>query len=69
MKVIEERINNRTGETVEVSWGNAMTSDFSVIGSVMRIVEMKRHQEAGREESAHNPVIELFTTIAIRIEL
>ena len=69
MKVIEERINNRTGETVEVSWGNAITSDFSVVGSVMNIIEMKRDQEAGREQESYNPVLDRFTTVAIRVVL
>lgn len=69
MKVIEERINNRTGESVEVSWGNAITSDFSVIGSVVNIIAMKRDQEAGRDKEGHNPVLDRFTTVAIRIEL
>jgi cell division GTPase FtsZ len=69
MKVIEKRINNRTGEEVEVSWGNVITSDFSVVHSVMNILEMKRDQEAGRENPDHNPVLDRFTTIAIHIEL
>ena len=69
MKVIEHRVNNRTGERVENSWGNVITSDFSVIHSVMNILEMKRDQEAGRAEEGHNRVIDLFTTIAITIEL
>lgn len=69
MKVIEERINNRTGETVEVSWGNAIDSDFSIIKSVVNILEMKRDQEAGKAEENHNPVLDRFTTVAIRIEL
>jgi hypothetical protein len=69
MKVIEERINNRTGERVEVSWGNVITSDFSVVHSVMNIIEMKRDQEAGKENPNHNPVLDRFTTVAIRVEL
>jgi hypothetical protein len=69
MKVIEERISNRTGERVEVSWGNVITSDFSIIQSVCSIIEMKRDQERGREEPDHNPVLDRFTTVAIRIEL
>lgn len=69
MKVIETRKDNRTGETVEVSWGNNITSDFSIIGSVVNILEMKRDQEAGRAEENHNPVLDRFTTVAIRIEL
>lgn len=69
MKVIETRKDNRTGETVEVSWGNNITSDFSIIGSVVNILEMKRDQEAGRVEENHNPVLDRFTTVAIRIEL
>lgn len=69
MKVIEKRVNNRTGEHVDVSWGNVITSDFSVIGSVMNIIEYKREQEARREEDNHNPVLDRFTTIAISIEL
>ena len=69
MKVIEKRINNRTGEHVEVSWGNVITSDFSVVQSVMNIIEMKREQESRREVEDHNPVLDRFTTIAIHIEL
>lgn len=69
MKVIESRRNERTGEIVDVSWGNNITSDFSVIGSVVSIIEMKRDQQAGRDEPNHNPVLDRFTTIAIRIEL
>ena len=69
MKVIEKRINNRTGEHVEVSWGNVITSDFSVIGSVMNIIEHKREQESRREAEDHNPALDRFTTVAIHIEL
>lgn len=69
MKVIEIRKNNRTGETVEVSWGNVITSDFSVVQSVMNIIEMKRDQEAGKAKGDYNPVLDRFTTIAINIEL
>ena len=69
MKVIEVRKDNRTGETVEVSWGNAITSDFSVISSVVSIMEMKNDQESGKVDPNHNPVLDRFTTVAIRIEL
>lgn len=69
MKVIEVRKDNRTGETVEVSWGNNITSDFSIITSVANIVEGLRDQEAGKDEPGHNPVLDRFTTVAIRIEL
>lgn len=69
MKVIEIRKNNRTGELVEVSWGNNITSDFSVIGSVVSIVQMKREQEDGKAEPNHNPILDRFTTVEIRIEL
>lgn len=69
MKVIEERINNRTGEAVEVSWGNVIESDFSVIHAVMNIIEAKREQEIRKEIPDHNPVLDRFTTVAIRIEL
>lgn len=75
MKVIEIRKDNRTGdtiehdETIEVSWGNVITSDFSVVQSVMNIIEMKREQESRKEEDNHNPVLDRFTTIGIRIEL
>lgn len=68
MKVIEERINNRTGESVEVSWGNNITSDFSIIKSVVSIVEHLRDQEAGKALENHTPVLDRFTTVAIRIE-
>ena len=69
MKVIEIRKDNRTGETVEVSWGNNITSDFSVVGSVLRIIEGLREQEAGKAEANHNPVLDRFTTVAISVEL
>lgn len=69
MKVIEIRKDNRTGETVEVSWGNNIVSDFSVIGSVVSIVQGLREQEAGKAEANHNPVLDRFTTVAIRVEL
>lgn len=68
MKVIEIRKDNRTGETVEVSWGNNITSDFSIITSVANIVEGLRDQEAGKAEEGHNPVLDRFTTVAIRVE-
>lgn len=69
MKVIEHRVNNRTGEAVEVSWGNVITSDFSVVGSVMNIIEMKRQQEERIEGEDHNPVLDRFTTVSITIAL
>lgn len=69
MKVIEIRKDNRTDETIEVSWGNVITKDFSVISSVMNIIEMKREQEERRAQDDHNPVLDRFTTIAIHIEL
>lgn len=69
MKVIEIRKDNRTGETVEVSWGNNITSDFSIIGSVVDIVAGLRDQEAGKALEAYNPILDRFTTVAIRIEL
>lgn len=69
MKVIEIRKDNRNGDTVEVSWGNNITSDFSVISSVVTIIQMLREQEAGKDEPNHNPVLDRFTTIAIRVEL
>lgn len=69
MKVIEIREDNRTAERIEVSWGNVITSDFSVIGSVMNIIEHKREQEARKAEENHNPVLDRFTTVAISIEL
>lgn len=69
MKVIETRRDNRTGDTVEVSWGNNITSDFSVITSVVNIIEGLRDQEAGKAEPNHNPVLDRFTTIGIRIDL
>lgn len=68
MKVIEIRKNNRTDETVEVSWGNNITSDFSIIGSVVTIVDMLRQQEERKAEDDHNPVLDRYTTVAIRIE-
>jgi hypothetical protein len=69
MKVIEIRRNNRTGETVEVSWGNVITSDFSIIGSVVNILETKRDQQAAREEENHNPILDRFTTVSINVVL
>lgn len=69
MKVIEHRTNNRTGENVEVSWGNFITSDFSVVQSVMSIIEMKRDQQAGREVEGHNPILDRFTTTRITVIL
>lgn len=69
MKIIEHRKNNRTGEHVEVSWGNVITSDFSVIGSVVDIIAMKRDQEAGRAEEDHNPILDRFTTTRITVIL
>jgi hypothetical protein len=68
MKVIEIRKDNRTGKTFENSWGNNITSDFSIIKSVVSITEMLREQEAGKEQGNHNPVLDRFTTVAIRIE-
>ena len=68
MKVIEIRKDNRTGAEIENSWGNNITSDFSVIGSVVNIIDMLRQQEAGKEQGNHNPVLDRFTTVAIRIE-
>lgn len=68
MKVIEIRKDNRTGETIEFSWGNKITSDFSVIRSVVGIIEGLRDQEAGKAWSP-NPILDRFTTIGIRIEL
>jgi hypothetical protein len=69
MKVIEIRKDNRTGETVEVSWGNVITSDFSIIGSTVDIIAGLREQEARKAEANHNPILDRFTTVAIHIEL
>lgn len=69
MKVIEIRKNNRTGELFEVSWGNNITSDFSVIGSVVNIVEGLRDQESGKAQPNYNHVLDRFTTVGIRIDL
>lgn len=69
MKVIEIRKDNRTGETVDVSWGNNIASDFSIINSVVNIIESLRDQEAGKAEPHHNPVLDRFTTVGIRIDL
>lgn len=68
MKVIEIRKDNRTGETFENSWGNNITSDFSIIGSVVNITAMKREAEEAKAKGEHNPVLDHFTTVAIRIE-
>lgn len=69
MKIIEHRRNERTGEIVDVSWGNAITSDFSIIGSVVDIVAMKREQESCRVQKEHNPVLDYFTTLSISVVL
>jgi hypothetical protein len=69
MKVIEIRTDNRTGEEIEVSWGNVITSDFSVVHSVMNILEGHREHMAKRGTPDHNPVLDRFTTIGIRVEL
>lgn len=69
MKIIEHRRNERTGELVEVSWGNVITSDFSILGSVMNIIEHKREQEQRREADDHNPVLDRMTTVGISIVL
>jgi hypothetical protein len=75
MKVIEIRRDNRTGDqfeedmTVEVSWGNKIESDFSVIGSVVSILQHLREHEAAKAVNNHNPVLDRFITIGIRIEL
>ena len=69
MKVIEIRKDNRTDEIVELSWGNVIVSDFSVVGSVMNIIEGHREQETRVALEAHNPILDRFTTIGIRIEL
>lgn len=68
MKVTEIRKDNRTDETVEVSWGNNIVSDFSVVQSVMNIVEGLREQEAKIATGNYNPVLDRFTTIAIHVE-
>jgi cell division GTPase FtsZ len=69
MKVIEKRINNRTGEPVDVSWGNAITSDFSVVSTVLTIIEGLRLHEERVEDEDHNPILDRFTTVGITIEL
>lgn len=66
MKVIENIYNSRTGETNEVSWGNNITSDLSVIQCVSAIIEQQRARENGE---AHPVISERFTTVSIRIEL
>lgn len=68
MKVIEVRKDSRTGEIVEVSWGDNITSDFSIISSVAKIIDMKRQQEVGKADSGHHPILDRFTTVAIHIE-
>lgn len=69
MKVIEIRKDNRSGDTVDVSWGNKIESDFSVISSVVSILQILREQEEGKNTENHNPVLDRFTTVAISIEL
>lgn len=66
MKVIETIKNLRTGETTEVSWGNAITSDLSVLDSVVGILQHQRDRENG---DIHEALLGRFQTIAIHIEL
>jgi hypothetical protein len=66
MKVIEEVKNLRTGETTEVSWGNKIESDLSIISSVAGILS---HQRDRDDENIHEALLGRFETIAIRIEL
>ena len=54
---------------MDVSWGNNIASDFSIINSVVNIIESLRDQEAGKAEPNHNPVLDRFTTVGIRIDL
>ena len=69
MKVIEVvEVYDRQGnlkETSEVSWGNNITSDFSIITSVAHIVEHQRSRDYGEIQNFPGR----FKTIAIRIEL
>lgn len=65
MKVIETVHNNVTGETTEVSWGNKIESDLSIISSVANILSHQRDRDEGKIQNFPGR----FTTIAIRIEL
>lgn len=69
MKVIETvEYYDRQGnlqDTTDVSWGNNITSDFSIITSVINIVEHQRARDNGEVTNFPGR----FKTIAIRIEL
>lgn len=66
MKVIETVKNVRTGETTEVSWGNKISSDLSVVGSVLDIIQHQRDRDNG---DIHEALLGRFETVSIRIEL
>lgn len=66
MKVIERVHNSRTGETSEVSWGNVIKDDLSIIGSVADILQQQRSREDGTNKS---PFADRLTTVSITIEL
>lgn len=65
MKVIETILDNVSGETREVSWGNNITSDLSIVTSVAQIIAHQRDREAGEVHVWQGRL----TTVAIRIEL
>lgn len=65
MKVIEIVKNNRTGEVAEVSWGDNITSDWSIVSSVGGIMEQARARANGEIKNFPGR----FTTLEIRIEL
>lgn len=69
MKVVEIRKDERTGAEVEVSWGNVIDNDLTIMTSVANILTMRREQDTARLDPGHNPVLDRFTTIAIHIEL
>lgn len=65
MKVIESVRDNRTGEVNDVSWGNNITSDLSIISSVVSILDHQRARDNGEVHAFQGRL----TTVAIRIEL
>lgn len=65
MKVIEHIKDNRTGEVRQVSWGNKIESDLSIVSSVTGILQHQRD----RENDETHAFIGRMTTVAITIEL
>ena len=57
--------DNRTNEVSEVSWGNNLSDDMSIITSVANIISHQRARERGEVHVA----LGRFETVSIRIEL